>query len=220
MEVRNRMDVWQGSINQRGFTIIELLIVIIVLSILVIIGIVSYGSVNSRAIDIRIKNDLANVEARLTRYALKNGGQYPATTANTSANWKAIDVETDANCFNGSALEEWVPTFQDLPQSVSSTGNTVGVGGSAGCYLYASNGDEFVLSAWNILSEPSDETRFYRRLGFRAFQTPTSDQFFTCNDNVTGGMNGGYTIENDYYKHSLTISNITDCDETPPPGAE
>jgi hypothetical protein len=33
-------------------------------------------------------------------------------------------------------------------------------------------------------------------------------------------MNGGYNVDNDYYKHSFTISNIAGCDETPPPGAE
>jgi prepilin-type N-terminal cleavage/methylation domain-containing protein len=205
---------------QRGFTIVELLIVLVVLGILFTIAVVSYGSINDRAEDIRIKNDLENVEARLAQYASRNGGQYPATTANTSANWKAIDVETDENCFNGSALEQWIPTFEGLPQSVPNTGDRVGVDGSAGCYLYASNGEEYVLSAWNMLSEPSDTTKLYRRLGFRTFQTATSDQFFTCNDTVTGGMNGGYNVNNDYYKHSLTISNITSCDETPPPGAE
>ncbi|MFZ3009509.1 MAG: prepilin-type N-terminal cleavage/methylation domain-containing protein [Candidatus Microsaccharimonas sp.] len=205
---------------QRGFTIVELLIVLVVLGILFTITVVSYGSINNRADTIRIKNDLENVEARLAQYATHNNGQYPATTSNTSANWKSVDVETDMNCFNGSALEQWVPTLEGLPQSISSTGAQSGVDGSGGCYLYASNGEEYVLSAWNILSEPSDTTKYYRRLGFRTFQTATSAQFFTCNENVTGGMNGGYDVNNDYYKHSFTISNITDCDETPPPGAE
>jgi prepilin-type N-terminal cleavage/methylation domain-containing protein len=205
---------------QRGFTIVELLIVIVVLGILFLIAIVSYGSINDRVDDIGIKSDLEKVEAMLAQYAARNDGLYPATTSNTSANWKAIDVETDSNCFNGSALEQWVPELVGLPQSTPNTGGQSGVGGSAGCYLYASNGEEYVVSAWNMLSEPSDTSRFYRRLGFRTFQTPTSDQFFTCNENVTGGMNSGYNVDNDYYKHSLTISNIVGCDETPPPGAE
>jgi hypothetical protein len=93
------------------------------------------------------------------------------------------------------------------------------VGGNAGCYLYASNGAQYVLSAWNMLSSPQSDKPLYRRLGFRAFQTSTSTQFYTCNDNVIGGANGGYDITSDYYKHSYTLSNITDCDETPPPGA-
>lgn len=202
-----------------GFTVVEMIIVIAVLGILAGIAVVSYASIDDRADDLRRKNDMLAVQARLEQYALRNSGLYPATTANTTANWRSIDVETDAMCFNGSQLQQWVPGFTDLPQSVPNVGSEAGVDGSAGCYLYASNGQEYVLSAWNMLSEPDTDPRFYRRLGFRTFQTATSTQFYTCNENVTGGQNGGYDAERDYYKHSLTISNITDCDETPPPGA-
>jgi hypothetical protein len=87
-----------------------------------------------------------------------------------------------------------------------------------GCYLYASNGSQYVISAWNVSPVPQTST-LYRRLGFRAFQSDSSTQFYTCNDNVVGGANSGYDADKDYYKHSYTISNITSCDETPPPGA-
>lgn len=205
--------------KRAGFTIVEVLIVIAVISILATMVVVAYNTIRSSASTLQRISDLESVDAQLQRYALKNNGSYPATTANTTANWTSVDVETDVNCWNGSALEEWVPGLSELPQSIPNTGSAAGVSGNAGCYLYASNGEEYVLSAWNMLDEPSDETKFYRRLGFRKFQTSTSTQFYTCNDNVTSGQNGGYDAEQDYYKHSLTISNITDCDETPPPGA-
>jgi general secretion pathway protein G len=206
--------------RRSGFTIIELLIVIAVIGILALITIVAYNGVQQRAQNQRKQEDIKNVEALLENYATQHGGVYPATTNNTVANWKAIDVRTDANCFNGSKQTDWVPGFTGLPQSTPNTGASAGVDGYTGCYLYASNGEQYVLSAWNMLSVPATDAPLYRRLGFRDFQTATSTQFYTCNNSGIGGVSGGtYKIANDYYKHSYTLSNITDCDETPPAGA-
>lgn len=203
----------------KGFTIVELLIAIAIIGILALISLVAYNGVRQRAENQRRQEDLKNVETLLENYATQHGGVYPATTANAAVNWKAVDVQTDVNCFNGSKQVDWIPGFTGLPQSRPNTGLSAGVGGNAGCYLYASNGKQYVLSAWNMLATPQANAPLYRRLGFRPFQTSTSTQFYTCNDNVVGGANGGYDINNDYYKHSLTLSNITDCDETPPSGA-
>jgi len=205
--------------KKNGFTVTELLISIAVLSILVTMGYLFYFGLARQTQELVAQSDLKQVEEMIESYATRNEGVYPATTANTTANWKSIDTETDSNCFNGSQEINWVTGLEDLPQSIPNTGPNVGVDGDPGCYLYASNGEEYVLSAWNMSSTPHTTEGFYRRLGFRTFQTPTSTQFYTCNDNVTGGANGGYDIDNDYYKHSYTISNITDCDETPPTGA-
>jgi prepilin-type N-terminal cleavage/methylation domain-containing protein len=219
------MNQWAKIANHRkdihkAFTVVELLLVIAVIGILASILIVSYNGVQQQAQNVRRLNDIDTVSSALALYAKEHDGSYPATTSNTMANWKSVDVRTDSNCFNGSAQTDWIPGVDSLPQSVPNTGSLTGVNGSSGCYLYASNGTDYVLSAWNMLANPTTTAPYYRRLGFRSFQTPTSTQFYTCNDNVTGGTNGStYDITQDYYKHSYTISNITSCDETPPPGA-
>lgn len=211
--------VFLGMIKKLGFTIAELLIAMVVIGILSAMSFVSYNGLKQRAQNVLRKNDVSAVKMRLETYAAQNNDQYPVTTNNPTANWKTIDVRTDSNCFNGSKQTDWVPSFESLPQSVPNTGIDAGVGGNAGCYLYASNGTQYVLSAWNTLSSPQASSLFYRRLGFRSFQTPTSAQFFSCNDNAIGGISQGhYDISKDYYKYSYTVSNITDCDETPPSG--
>jgi prepilin-type N-terminal cleavage/methylation domain-containing protein len=200
----------------RGFTVNELLIVIVVIGILATIVVVAYRSVQEKAQLGRRQADIQVVQYMLKAYYNKHG-EYPATTANPVANWKTVDVRTDDNCFNGSSQKDWVPNIVGtLPQSSGSYG--AGVDGITGCYLYASNGSQYILSAWNMVPKPQSST-MYRRLGFREFQTSSSTQFYTCNSNVVGGANGGYNAAQDYYKHSYTISNITDCNETPPPGA-
>lgn len=203
---------------QIGFTIVELLIVVIIIGILAGIVLLSYRGADLKAQDAKRRVDINNVMLSLELYAVQNNDTFPATTANTTANWKTIDVRTDANCIFGSAQADWIPGMVALPQSTPNTGISAGVNGNPGCYIYASNGKEYTLSAWNMISTPQTST-FYRRLGFRSFQTPTSTQFFSCNDNAIGGISmGNYDINKDYYKHSYTISNVTGCDETPPPG--
>lgn len=205
--------------KKRGFTLVEMIIIIVILAVIATIVTLSYNAYQAKAQNIRRQFDIKSVESKLQKYFNQNG-VYPATTPSSVANWKTVDVRTDANCFNGSAQTDWVPDVTLLPQSIPNNGNTAGVGGSVGCYLYASDGEFYVLSAWNMVSTPHTNPDYYRRLGFRTFQTASSTQFYTCNDNVTGGVNGNsYTISQDYYKHSYTVSNITDCDETPPAGA-
>jgi prepilin-type N-terminal cleavage/methylation domain-containing protein len=203
----------------RGFTIVELLITIATIAIIATIVGVVYANIQLSAQSYSRKEDIISIQERLESYAAKNDGLYPATTSNPSSNWHTIDVRTDDSCFNGSSQTDWIPGFDNLQQSIPNVGVGVGVDGNSGCYLYASNGEEYVLSAWNMLADPQTDSQLYRRLGFRPFQTATSTQFYTCNNNVVGGANGGYDIEDDYYKHSYTVSNIETCDETPPPGA-
>jgi len=219
VDKKNRTQ-WLGLLMTNGFTIVELIIVIAIISVLASIVGVSYNGIQQNALNIRRLDDIDKVASLLALYAKQNNGGYPATTSNPVANWKTVDVRTDSNCFNGSAQSDWIPGLDSLPQSTPNTGSSSGVNGNPGCYLYASNGTEYVLSAWNTLASPSTATPYYRRLGFRSFQTSTSTQFYSCNDNVIGGYNGNkYDITQDYYKHSYTISNITSCNETPPPGA-
>lgn len=211
--------IYKNQKYKLGFTILELIITIMIIGILSVMSVVTYSGIQARAQDIRRQDNLSSVEAMLASYAFSHNGTYPVTTANSTANWKMIDVLTDSNCFNGSSQADWVPGFTSLPQSVPNVGLAAGVDGNSGCYLYASNGVQYVLSVWNMLSNPKTSKPFYRRLGFRSFQTSESTQFYSCNDNAIGGISqGNYDIGKDYYKHSYTISNITDCDETPPSG--
>lgn len=200
-----------------GFTIVELLIVIILISILATIALISYTGVQQRARNARAKGDLDTVQKLVEAYNGSNEN-YPKTTNNTKANWRAVDVRTDDNCTNGSSQTDWIPGVEGkLPQSDPIT--DPGVDGVKGCYIYVSDGTDYVISAWNMVSTPQTSV-LYRRLGFREFQSSSSTQFYTCNVNGVGGVNGSnYDVSQDYYKHSYTISNITDCNETPPSGA-
>ncbi|MNQ07667.1 Type II secretion system protein G precursor [compost metagenome] len=75
------MQIRQKQQQQLGFTIVELLIVIVIIGILAAITIVAYNGIQNRANDTTIKSDLANIAKQLeTIKAVSSSSTYPTTT--------------------------------------------------------------------------------------------------------------------------------------------
>jgi prepilin-type N-terminal cleavage/methylation domain-containing protein len=196
----------QKNNSQLGFTIVELLIVIVVIGILAAITIVAYNGVQSRAFNIRVQADIKNVEKIVESYKAINGS-YPSTGALST-------VYGDSNCTGGTIRADWVPSVTEkLPQSQTNSG----VGGQRGCYMYSSDGTNYILSAWNAISGGPQNSTLYRRLGYREMVNMNPNAYYCNHTNIGGGTT--YNTNNDYYKFSYTISSITTCNETPPAGA-
>ena len=79
-----------------GFTIVELLIVIVVIAILAAISIVAYTGIQNRANDTAIKNDLANIAKKLEVYkvSISTTEQYPSTLATAG-----MDLSVSKNAY-------------------------------------------------------------------------------------------------------------------------
>lgn len=85
--MRNRQ-----QLRQFGFTIVELLVVIVVISLLVAIAVVSYGNYQERNRDAERRSDLQQVASALKNYA----------------NWKNTQIETGSNCGYGGNGSGWL----------------------------------------------------------------------------------------------------------------
>lgn len=71
-----------------GFTLVELLIIIVIIGILVAIIVAAYNGIQSRAHDAAVKNDLRGYAGKLQTYYAENG-MYPPSAVMTSLQLKA-----------------------------------------------------------------------------------------------------------------------------------
>lgn len=201
-----------SSINKRyGFTIVELLIVIVVIGILAAIVVVAFSGIQNRAKDTRAQNDIKNVQKIVENHNALTGG-YPSTGG-------LGVVRTDGNCHGGTRQSDWVPSVTEgLPQSSPNTNK--GRGNTTGCYMYSSDGVQYIVSAWNMSNSGPQSSNMYRRVGYREMGFIESNNYICNSPGSLGGNSGStYAATGDYYKYSFTLSNISSCNETPPSGA-
>jgi len=81
---------------RRGFTIVEVLIVIVVIAILATIVIVGYGAVIGNANDGSVKSDLQKIDDAMKQYALDNGGLFP----NTAGEMQSLNLKLSVGGYN------------------------------------------------------------------------------------------------------------------------
>jgi len=102
--------------NNRGFTIVELLIVIVVIGILAALVIVTYTGIQQRARDTERKTDINAVHGQVEAYYAQNGA-YPALAEINTAAWRSTNMKG----LDGAALQEPRGTTQALAATVSNT---------------------------------------------------------------------------------------------------
>lgn len=76
------MVTWASK--QKGFTIVELLIVIVVIGILAAITLVAYNGIQTRAKVTAMQSDLSNTRKKLMAYGIEKGA-YPVSSAELAA---------------------------------------------------------------------------------------------------------------------------------------
>lgn len=91
--------MWAHKSKHAGFTIVELLIVIVVIAILAAITIVAYSGISERADFSRQKENLFNVNKAIQLYYTDNGS-YPVTGVGT---WLGYTSKTNDNFIPGLA---------------------------------------------------------------------------------------------------------------------
>lgn len=85
----------QSGQKQTGFTIVELLIVIVVIGILAAISIIAFNGVQSRARDTERKYDLAQLAKAIHLYSVDNGHFAETGCGNgTGSGWLGTDYDT------------------------------------------------------------------------------------------------------------------------------
>ena len=128
--------------SQRGFTIVELLIVIVVIAILAAIVIVAYQGIQDRAKFAQKRSDIENLQKLVEMYNAQNGS-YPSTSG-----WNY--QRRDGNNFIPGIVPQLAST---LPQVTDGpTGAQLN-----NTYIYTSNGTDYKLMRLYQNSVPSGE---------------------------------------------------------------
>jgi prepilin-type N-terminal cleavage/methylation domain-containing protein len=79
--------------DQAGFTIVELLIVIVVIGILAALVVTTYGGIQSKARDSKRQTDIQTIQTQIEAfYANKN--YYPSLAEINSATWRSTNMKS------------------------------------------------------------------------------------------------------------------------------
>lgn len=129
--------------SQRGFTLLELLVVVGILAILTALGYSSFSNVLKSTRDARRKGDLKALKTTLESYKADNGS-YPSTG---SAWWGAC---SGYGSHTNDYIPNLVPTYiQNLPHDPRESASIPPCNDSTlMCYLYRSDGIDYKLLAY------------------------------------------------------------------------
>lgn len=76
--------------NKKGFTLIELIVVVTIIAVLTVVGVVSYSGTSKKARDSRRTADLEKVRIALELYRQGLGSTYPVDLNNLTPNYIQI----------------------------------------------------------------------------------------------------------------------------------
>lgn len=129
-----RMKRWWAQ-KQKGFTIVELLIVIVVIGILAAIVIVAYNGIQNRANDTAVQSDLANFSKKINLINVETG-TYPTVLDST------MGLKFSRSSYR--------TTSNNVYYCADSTGFAIAARAKTGTFMYSSqSGQGTYAGAWS-----------------------------------------------------------------------
>lgn len=183
----------QSQKARNGFTIVEILIVIVVIAILAAITVVAYNGIQGRARDTKRLSDVAQIQKALEVYKIEFGN-YPAQVGTTG--FYGWEVSTSGSFLQSIIDAGVVPSIPVDPSNIGDSSN-FGRAGSSWIYMYAvygsgQNGCDPLGGAYYILTITRMDT-------VESGQNYPSSPGFSCGDRnwasdgawVTGAYENG-----------------------------
>jgi prepilin-type N-terminal cleavage/methylation domain-containing protein len=83
----------QRNLNNKGFTIVELLIVIVVIGILALLVITTYSGIQAKARNAKRQTDIQSIQTQLEAFFSQNG-YYPSLTDMNDSSWLDTNMKS------------------------------------------------------------------------------------------------------------------------------
>lgn len=142
----------QTKLKQQGFTIVELLIVIVIIGILATIGFVSFSSAQNKAKKSKATATLAQVKSKLGEYFADNNS-YPGAKGSTT-DTGTTSPQTIIGYLNGNGGGSTATEFSNSAYTYTPS--------PSGCTTAANDCSSYTLTAaksyWNGASSEADLT--------------------------------------------------------------
>lgn len=123
--------------RNKGFTLVEILIVVVILGILAAIVVPQFTEASNDAKESALASDLQTVRSQLELFKIQHNGGYPATLALLTQKTD-VSGSADANGAYGPYLQQ-IPTNPFVELNTIDT--TTKGGGNAGWYYNATTGE-------------------------------------------------------------------------------
>jgi type IV pilus assembly protein PilA len=101
--------------RQKGFTIVELLIVIVVIGILAALVITTYSGIQAKARNAKRQTDIQSLQTQIEAFFSQNG-YYPSNTDMNGASWRTTNMKSlDTNAMIDPSATSQTPTLATAP---------------------------------------------------------------------------------------------------------
>lgn len=177
--------------KQTGFTIVELLIVIVVIGILAAITIVAYNGIQSRARDTQRISDLKSIAKAVEAYKI-NTGAYPVPVPTLNASGWEVSTDGSDNATNFLSALVSSNTISKVPVDPVNSGTALNPSVNSSTYEYfyyvyaaGTNGCDVTRGAYYVLGAT-------RMSSVTAGQAHPSSPGFSCGTTRDWAANGAW----------------------------
>jgi len=149
----------------KGFTLVEILIVVVILGILAAIVIPQFTSASTQARESALVSDLQSIRSQIELYKIHHGDQLPGTAPTGATFVQAMTQKTDQDG-DMAGNDKYGPYMQAIPINPFSDSNSVTTGSSklaagsatGGWYFNTSGTDAGLFQAADDKANPDDAT--------------------------------------------------------------
>lgn len=189
--------------RKRGFTLLELLVVIAIVGLLTVVVVASFTSSREKSRDSKRAQDIIQLRTALELYKTDHG-TYPSTGSLNNVYFEEGCIGNPPSV-GDLKTSNWIPGLAPayipvLPQDPRP--------GQMACYMYSSNGTDYLLSSWKSVESGPQKSILYSRAGYRETHWNLQNPNYLCDHWNIGGYNQtftSYNINNDSYAHSYTV---------------